>query len=719
MTPKTAGPGPDPTNDPRKEMIEQERRRLSARLDEVARLCESSIPPPAFYGELLQRLLESLAAVAGSVWIRNAQGHLQQQFQINLQQVGLEGNEEARVSHDTLLRVAFTNGQPLHLPPRSTMGTGEEGRPAPGNPTACMLLLVPIKVNDQVIGIIEVFQGPTRPATAVPGFLQYMTMMADLASRYQRNQQAQALSGQQQLWTQLEAFARTIHGSLNPTEVAIQVANEGRRLIDCDRVCVAVRRGGEKAKIEAVSGTDIVEHRSNLIRNMRKLSQEVLNWGEKLVFQGARDDSLPPKVLNALDAYLAEAHSKLLVIVPLRDEREGDGKDKPKRQTRSALVMECFETPLDPQQTIARLEVVSKHATTALYNAVEYRRIPMRLLWMPLAKLQEGLGGKTKAIILAVVLLVSLVGAALYAFPYPLKMEFKGNALPVVRRTLYTPASGIMDKLEMLPNDVVHEGQILARMYDQNLAIKANGLIQEINLASEKVTAAQNSLRLAIGEPEKARARSEEAQQAAIVKAKTFELNELIKRTNMNRNRPGHFFLLAPALTAEERRTVDQPAWQVLTSNFQERQGSEIKPNEPVTRLGVKKGPWELEIKIPQKHIGQVLKAYKRLKTDRLQIDFLLQAETTKLCRGFLYRDRIAGEITPNKEDANDPEPFVIAYATIEHEDIPPEYRVNRERLTSNTELHGKIHCGPARAGYSLFYGVWEFLYEKVWFYLF
>src|SRR5215475_8468931 len=129
---------PDPRTSA--QVIEQERRKLSQRLDEVARLSETGVAPAAFYGELLQRLLESLAAVAGSIWIRTPQGHLQQQFQINVQQVGLDGSEEARQSHDALLRVAFTGGQPLHLPPRSTMGPPEDGKPAPGNPTALLLL---------------------------------------------------------------------------------------------------------------------------------------------------------------------------------------------------------------------------------------------------------------------------------------------------------------------------------------------------------------------------------------------------------------------------------------------------------------------------------------------------------------------------------------------------------------------------------------------------
>src|SRR6266853_1726729 len=50
--PMSAGPDPRSSN---AQVIEQERRRLSQRLDEVARLCEGTLPASAFYGELLQR----------------------------------------------------------------------------------------------------------------------------------------------------------------------------------------------------------------------------------------------------------------------------------------------------------------------------------------------------------------------------------------------------------------------------------------------------------------------------------------------------------------------------------------------------------------------------------------------------------------------------------------------------------------------------------------
>ena len=75
-------PGPDPQVN--LQVVEQERRRLGQRLDEVSRLCEADVPPAVFYSEMLKRLLESLAAPAGAVWTRTPQGNLQIQYQVNL-----------------------------------------------------------------------------------------------------------------------------------------------------------------------------------------------------------------------------------------------------------------------------------------------------------------------------------------------------------------------------------------------------------------------------------------------------------------------------------------------------------------------------------------------------------------------------------------------------------------------------------------------------------
>src|SRR6185312_11089565 len=177
-------------------------------------------------------------------------------------------------------------------PPQSSRG-GENPEQMAGNPTNFAILLVPILYDKAVVGLIEIFQDPNRPPAAQQGLLQFVVRMAGLASAYTRNQQLRQMSGQQQVWLQLETFSRQIHASLNPTEVAYLVANDGRRLVECDRISVA-QRVGRKSVVLAISGADVVEKRSNLVQLMRALFDSVLAWGEKLIYTGTKDDSLPP-----------------------------------------------------------------------------------------------------------------------------------------------------------------------------------------------------------------------------------------------------------------------------------------------------------------------------------------------------------------------------------------------------------------------------------------
>jgi hypothetical protein len=504
--------------------------------------------------------------------------------------------------------------------------------------------------------------------------------------------------------------------------VSYIVANEGRRLIDCDRVTVGVRVG-RKAKVEAVSGCDVVEKRSNLVVLMRKLFDAVLAWGEKLVYNGTKDDSLPPTVLHALDAYLAESNSKLLVVLPLRDEREKESQ----KPSRSAMLMECFEPQAEPQQLVARLEVVGRHAAPALYNAIEHRRIPMRFLWLPLAAVQEGLGGKGKAITISIFLLLVALVSAMVLIQYPLKMDARGQLVPITRRYAYTSEDGRVEAILVKPGDTVRPGTHLLRLKNLDTEGKIRvaeaqkrgneALIGEIQLSLDRANAQDKpNLRIQLGEALKDLFKAE-----AELKA--------LRRENPDTRKFGEFVVKAPEFTEDElsrRRRflrdrglnpLTEPKWTILSSDFRENlAGRTVDPSVQLIRLGDKHSGWEVEMKIPQKHLYQVMAAYKRLDTKRLEVDLLVRSDPTRTFKGLLYLNRIGGEATPQKDDNNENEPVVTAYVSIDDRDIPEDQRVSNDLLVTGTEVVAKVRCGNAALGYSLFYGVWEFICEKVLF---
>jgi hypothetical protein len=693
--PVSAGPQP-PVQANEAETARQKVNRL---LEEVARLAETELPPREFFDAFLKRVLGGLAARAAAVWLGTEPGDLQLHTHLNLPDAGIDQHETGRRAHAELLRHVRQLGQALHLPPRGVLGYSEEGGPA-GNPSDLEVLFAPLVVDNQVAGLVEVWQPAEQDPAVVSWYVQFLARLAGLASVYLGHYHTRRRASQQQLWEQLEAFTRQIHGSLNPTEVAYLVANEGRRLVDCDRLSVGLRRGRRLA-VEAISGADVVEKQASLVQLMRRLMHHVADWGEPVVYAGARDDSLPPAIVEALDAYLAASPSKLLAVFPLRDEREG-----PNRQPRSALLMECFHPITGAEPFLDRLEVVGRHAAGALYNAVEYRRIPLAWVWRPLARLQEGLGGKTRALLLLFLLAATGLATALVRIPYPLKLEARGKLLPEVRRWVYSPLEGQVVRFEegVQPGRLVAENQALVLMYDVALEVRLVQLTNEIAGAQQAVEALARQEAEATSEADRLRYSAEKRQKEFLRDRKLLERKALNDRTHADETRPGYFWLTAP-LTGT-----------LLNSDFRENlTHRSVKPSEPLLRIGDKTRLWEVELKIPQQHIGHLIEAFDPDRADaELDVDLKLVSAPTRSFRGKLSRRCLTGQATPDRDDVSHPEPVVRASVRISGPDIPDADRIPPDLLVTGTEVRVKIRCGDHALGYSLFHGLWEFVNEKV-----
>lgn len=684
--------------------VEQARKQVNQLTEEIAQLSESDIQPAQYYAEFLQRVYFAMQAFGAAVWIRTPQGNLQLQCQINLRDVGLDRSPDSKPMHDELLRQAALQAKGGIVQPHFSHNFGAPSDQVAGNPTDLFIILVPILQEKLVIGLVETWIDPSRDPKLLQNLHQFLVRMASFISLYQRNNQLRQMLGQQDLWLKLETFSRQIHGSLNTTEVAYLIVNEARRLIEADRVSVATRTG-DKCAVTAISGADVVEKRSNLVVLMRALFDAVIAWGERLVYTGTKDDALPPKVNAALDAYLGESNSKILVVMPLADERDKDRKNL----ARSALMMECFETNLVPEQLLARLDVVGRHSCPALYNALEYRRIPMRFLWLPLAYLQDGLGGKAKAITALVMAALTILVLSLIFIPFPLKMEANGQSLPKDRVWIFSPIAGKVDEIApgLASGSKVAKGQILLTMYDPELAKQVIDLQAEIETLKVDANAAA---------PRNSEGDNKGFDPVAIQKANINLRNKikirdsLKQRTNADLGKPGVFYITAPR------------AGIVLSGDFRENLlGRVVKPGDQLIRIGYtdpnrpKLSDWEIELKIPQKHIGQILRAFEGEKPGaELDVDVMFLSKTTTSYRVKLRKDKIAQQANSQKDDNNEAEPMVLAWARIHGDDIPEDLQIPPGLLLSGSEVHTRVRCGTAPMGYSLFYGVHEFIYEKV-----
>ncbi len=711
-------------------------RAIDEAFEDASKMSGSSLTPAEFYQQFLNRTLSAIDAPAGAVWLRTPQGFLQIACQVNLDKVGLDSKRGGRQCHNEILRQVFQANppRPVMIEPqgRLTGMTSEPGAVPAANLTDHWTLFAPIVTPEkQSLGLLEVFQDATHDARLYPTFLNYTFQMAGYASQYHTFTNARQASGLEKVYSQIENFARVIHTSLNPTEVAYHVANEGKRLVECDRLCVGVRHG-RKVTVEAVSGADVVEKASTQVRRMRALLNAVLKLNEKLVYKGEKDEGLPPDLAYALDEYLAETQPKFLVVLPIRDEREKD----PKKPARSVLLLECYNPPEQTEPMVQRLEVVGKHAAGALYNAAELKRIPFGFLWRPLGKIQEGLGGKNRMYAMGAAVLVALLAVCLVLIPYPLKMEAKGEFLPEYVKNVYSPTDAEVRKILVQSGDRVVAGQPVIELFSTTLQEKYTTAEAEM-LKSNYLVSDYDTL---IAAPNLPRERTDElrqlrAKELATVNSRRELLSQMRSMYNLvdGRGKAGFLTANADRFDANVRGGTDgRPAWMVLSAtNNSELTHKTVRPNEPLMRLGYIEGPWRVELKIPQRNIGHTLNALSTpgmYKTDPnkiengkpapyLDVDVLLTSAPDTSYPGRLYASDIAAEAIPNRDDHNQSDPIVLAYVRVNLPEFPASRHIPRQLFVANQEVHTRIRCGDHALGYSMFHGVWEWFYEKVVFF--
>ncbi len=372
--------------------VQRAKREIQGILQQIAELSKKDIAPEKFYDEFLNKVVAALAASGGAVWTFSGAGVLQLTYQINLRETGLIENPIGQEQHGRLLTQVISENEGKLIAPHSGSGGGADSDDDHGaaNPTDFLLVLAPVYNDQGVQGVVEVFQRPGAREATRRGYLRFLLQTCDLAGDYLRGRRLAHLSEKQSLWEQLESFTRSAHQTLDTSLAAYTIANEGRRLIGCDRVTVAVKRGS-RVKIEAISGQDTFDTRSNVATLLTKVARAVTKTGEDVWYTGD-GSGLAPQVEKAIDAYVDESHTKNMAILPLvvREDEDLPPEERVKRKgppkVLGALIVEQMVDNATPEGYRQRVDVVRGHSVTAIGNALEHHSLFLMPVWKTLGK---------------------------------------------------------------------------------------------------------------------------------------------------------------------------------------------------------------------------------------------------------------------------------------------------------------------------------------------
>ena len=649
---------------------------------EIEQLAATPQPPQQFFPMFLGRLVAAVGAPAGAVWLVD-RGQFRLFCAVRLKEIGYDTLAESHPVHQRLLSDVASMGQ------TKTIHTDDE--PRLGLPNRQLLVLAALQVGGRCAGVVEIFQRPDVAPAARAGYLQFVEQMCGYACGYlERGQTQQAAPVAATTFSEeLARLGLQLQGSLQVREVAAVAANEGRLLLGCDRVSVVLRRG-RKVTVHAVSGQESVHARSNLIRAMVKLSEEVIRSGEPLRYAGEME-SLPPQVEERLADFVQEGGARMVLAVPLREPVSivAPGKQNEEHRPKpgpvfGCLVLEQFSQSRPSPQLAERLDWLTTYGAASLNNARTHQSIFLLPVWQTLGKASDWIHGRRLVKLLTGLAIAAAVICAFVFVRLDFRVEGDGRLMPVQRREVFVPYDGEVIDVLVASGDRVSAGDLLVKLRNNELRAE---LISTHSQAEEKqkllgaLTAERDdALKGPSGERE-IRIEGELAKTRAELQGLELQLRVLEEREKL-------LDVRAPAAGVVSTFEVDR-----LLKHRPVRRG------EILLEVMDDAGPWQLELDVAEHRMGHLLKAQQSEK-QALPVEYLLVTSPERTYHATLQ------EVATRAAISDDNTPVVQVIAALGDEEL-------QRRI--GAEVRAKVHCGRASLGYVLFGDVIEFIQKYLW----
>ncbi len=656
------------------ELVDQTKNQIRALVQEIADLAKSDCSEEDFYQGFLTRTTSALASVGGVIWTRpsNEQA-LKLLYQINLKRTNLVNDSTAQLQHSLLLKQFLDSPEPTVIAPNS----GADEPDQAGNPTEFLLILSPLSVDSETIGLIEIFQRSGGGPATQRGYLRFLAQMSEIASNFLKTRRLRSFQMQQELWRDIDQFSRSVHGSLDTDQTAFVIANDGRRIVGCDRISVATRIG-PRYRIAAVSGLDTIERRADQIKRLAQLAGTVVRTGEPLWYTGD-DSKLAPQIETQLHAYIDKSHAKLLAVIPLY-RKNSESTSKPRPEPLGAIIIEQIADINKQSMLERRAQIIAEHAETALSNAVEHNSIFLMPLWKQLGWLSAPFTGARFPKTVTLITAIAAVVFGLCVVPYPFEIGGTGELIAETQREIYSPKGRLIDVYEPTdPDEIVPAGAVLAQLEDNELSVQIERIVGELKQNQEQKDKLFRLQTENLDRLEKINVVSEMAKAEENIESLQSELQ--IKT------------LEAEQLTIRSPIAGHVANWQLRRNLL----GRPVEPGQNLMTLVAPDTKWQLEVLVPERRMGHLLAAQNKTK-EPLSVTFALASNPSQQFSGRILQ--VDSTLDVYDDNGNTCRMLV----EFDNSQVPESL------LRSGTRVTTKVNCGTRSVGFVLFHELYETL---------
>jgi GAF domain-containing protein/multidrug resistance efflux pump len=544
-------------------LLDALREDLLRRLIRVSQKFNSTLDIDALLPQVLDLVMETVAAEGGSLWLLEGDTlrcQLARGRTANVL-VGLELPLGAGIIGDAVLRRTSVlvrevreDGRFLHqLDELSGFETQS-------------VIAVPLVCRGEVLGGIEVINERSEDGIFEEEHRLFLEALADDAAAAIRNAKLFQAERQARDLAALLEVSREITSTFDLARILVSVVNLAGRAVRFDR-CILALWHDDQLRVRAISGEEQVNRKAAEVREIERFLDWAAERGGELFLPNLNDrDGELGAQLDRFSQYMEDSRAQGLFLVPVED-AEG----------RLGVLHFEFAAPHGLSEWGREAATLLANQTAlALRNAQLYADVPF-ISWLePLAEKRKALAaipGRTwmryAAVAFAVVLVLG-VGRV------PLRLSAsEANIRAAVQQPARAAAAGIVDAVWIQEGQRVEAGTPVARIRDEELWRRMGEAEAGVQIANREELAAN--------------ARGDAAT-AAAARVRAVESADALA---LFRREIGRAQVLAPATGV------------VLTSRLDEIVGSFVAAGQPVTWIGDPTRV-EIELRMRQEDLGDV-----------------------------------------------------------------------------------------------------------------
>jgi RND family efflux transporter MFP subunit len=331
--------------------------------------------------------------------------------------------------------------------------------PVAGGGTAVAAALM---VEGRLAGVSAAMLGPGQPSAA----LRQLQWGAGWIEALLRRQQMDAEAGQRERMAAAFDLLGVILEQREAKSAATALATELARRFEADPVAIGFRRGGH-CRVEALSHAAWFGERMSLMRDLGAAMDEAVD--QRAIILHPADPAWEYRVTRAHEELAAAHRAGAALTVPLRHDGEAYG---------AITLLRPPGAPFDAAG-VALLDAAATLAGPVLFEKrANDRWLPVKIGQSVMRQLRRLLGPGYFGRKLATLGLLVLVGffataRGEYAVTSPAVLEGR------VQRSLVAPFAGYVAAEQARAGETVEEGQLLARLDDQDLRLERLRLVTQ------------------------------------------------------------------------------------------------------------------------------------------------------------------------------------------------------------------------------------------------